>query len=351
MSVKNTGAPHPSASHRSSRALALGASIALLVAACGGDAPAPADAAVDAAAAPAAEPAPTPETAVSAEVAALGADELRERARTAYAESRLYAPAGDNAMEYNLALRDKQPTDAGVSSALTDLMPMAVIATEQSRDREDFAEALRLQALIEKADARHPALPRLKASIAAAQQDVTRRAEEQQLTAAEEAARQVELAAERATQQQQQQQQAAQQLAAQQQAETQAAAQRETEQRAAAARAAEEQAAAARAAQQAAQAPPPAPRPAPAAANTELRAISTPAPSYPPEALRSGQSGEVQVEFTVNPDGSVASARVVRASPPRVFDREAVSAVRRWRFEPVAAPVTTRRTIGFSPGG
>ncbi len=349
MSVKNRGALHPSAVKQWSGALALGAAIALLVSACERDEPAPADAAADPAAV--AAPAPTPASAVSAEVAALGVEQLRDRARAAYAQSKLYAPAGDNAMEYNLALRDKQPADAGVSSALTDLMPMAVIATEQSRDREDFTEAQRLQALIEKADARHPALPRLKASIAAAQEAVTRRAAEQQLTATQEAARQVELAAERATQQQQQQQQAAQQLATQQQAETQAAAQREAEQRAAAARA-EEQAAAQRAAQQAAQAAPrPAPTPAPAAANTELRAISTPAPRYPADALRTGQSGEVQVEFTVNPDGSVANARVVRSNPPRVFDREAVAAVRRWRFEPVAAPVTTRRTIGFNPGG
>ncbi|MGH8032333.1 MAG: energy transducer TonB, partial [Luteimonas sp.] len=94
----------------------------------------------------------------------------------------------------------------------------------------------------------------------------------------------------------------------------------------------------------------PAPAPAPASPGPELRAISTPAPRYPPEALRSGTAGEVQVEFTVAVDGSVSAARVVRAIPPRVFDREAVAAVRRWRFEPVAAPVTTRRSIGFNPG-
>ncbi len=40
-----------------------------------------------------------------------------------------------------------------MSSALTDLLPMTVIATEQSVDREDFAEAQRLPALLEKADA------------------------------------------------------------------------------------------------------------------------------------------------------------------------------------------------------
>ena len=49
-------------------------------------------------------------------------------------------------------------------------------------------------------------------------------------------------------------------------------------------------------------------------------------------------------------DGSVTNARVVRATPARVFDREALNAVRRWRFEPLDAPVTTRRTIGFNPG-
>uniref|UniRef100_UPI00105D27BB energy transducer TonB n=1 Tax=Cognatilysobacter segetis TaxID=2492394 RepID=UPI00105D27BB len=90
---------------------------------------------------------------------------------------------------------------------------------------------------------------------------------------------------------------------------------------------------------------------APAAAGgNELRALSTPPPAFPPEALRSAQSGEVQVEFTVSPDGSVSAARVVRANPPRVFDRAAVSAVKRWRFQPVDAPVTTRRTISFNPG-
>ncbi|TQD45706.1 energy transducer TonB, partial [Marilutibacter aestuarii] len=78
---------------------------------------------------------------------------------------------------------------------------------------------------------------------------------------------------------------------------------------------------------------------------------STPAPRFPAAAMRSRTSGEVQVEFTVGTDGSVTSARVVRSEPARVFDREAVAAVREWRFQPIANPVTTRRTIGFNPGG
>ena len=58
----------------------------------------------------------------------------------------------------------------------------------------------------------------------------------------------------------------------------------------------------------------------------------------------------MQVEFTVGTDGSVSDVRVVKATPPRVFDREAITAVRRWRFQPVSAPITTRRTIAFNPG-
>ncbi|MDX1550621.1 MAG: energy transducer TonB, partial [Lysobacter spongiicola] len=158
--------------------LALAAGLAL--SACGGDDGAP-DAGTPGAtpsAVPAAsEPVPTPETAVADSVNALGADELREAARAAYAENRLYAPAGDNAVEYYLALRDKSEGDASISSALTDLLPMTVIATEQSIAREDFSEARRLAALLEKAEPSHPALSRLKSNIDARQQAAEERAE------------------------------------------------------------------------------------------------------------------------------------------------------------------------------
>ena len=303
----------------------------------------------DEAAAPAATTAATPAAtppppAVSAQVQAMDADALREAATKALRENRIYAPGGDNAMEYYLALRDKLPNDPGVTSALTDLLPYTVIAAEQSVAREEFPEAQRLAAIIEKADPKQPALPRLQQSITTAQQAVAQRAvtdeaaktkatedaklkEQQRLTQQAEQQRATEAAA---AQQLAQQQEAARAEAARQESERQAAAQRE---------AAERQAAAARAA-------------APAAAPSQaLRAVSTPAPRYPTEALRSGTQGEVLVEITVGTDGSVTNARVVRATPARVFDREALNAVRRWRFEPVDAPVTTRRTIGFSPGG
>ncbi|MFC0676458.1 energy transducer TonB [Lysobacter korlensis] len=329
-------------------ALALGVALA----GCGSDEAAP----TATQAAGKAAPVVTAENAVSAQVAAMTPEQLREAASTAYRENRLYAPGGNNAVEYYLALRDKQPGDAAVSSALTDLLPMTVIAIEQSVSRDDFAEAQRLSALLEKADPQHPALGRLKTSIVTQQATAAKRAEEQKLSAEQEALKQAEVEKQRIADQQRQQQEAARQLATQQasQSQQQAADRRAAEQRAAEQqqaadqRAAEQRAAEQRAAEQrTAQARTAAAQPA---ASTELRALSTPAPRFPSEALRSGQSGEVQVEFTVAPDGSVLDARVVRANPPRVFDREAVNAVKRWRFQPVDAPVTTRRTISFKPG-
>jgi protein TonB len=290
-----------------------------------------------------------PVAAVSAQVAAMSVDQLRAAASSAVREQRLYAPPGNNAMEYYLALRDKAPSDAAIASALTDLLPYALIATEQSISREDFTEAQRLYALMDKADPKAPALPRLKQSIADGQAALAKRTADAATKSEEDAKRQADLQKQRLADQQKAQETAAKQLAAQQAADQQAAAQRAADERAAAQRAASQRAATPPPAAQPAATP--AQQPAAATASNELRPISTPAPKYPPEAYRAGTQGEVQVEFTVGTDGSVSNARVVRATPPRVFDREALSAVKRWRFQPVGSPVTTRRTIGFNPGG
>lgn len=317
----------------------------LVLAACG-KSPAPEQAAP----ATTAAPAPTPATAVSSQVAAMTPDQLRDAASKAYSENRLYAPAGDNAVEYYLALRDKSPADAAVASALTDLLPMTVIAVEQSVNRDDFSEAKRLSALLEKADPQHPALARLKASIAAQEATAAQRA--QALTAEEAAKQQKEVEDKRLADQKKQQEDAAKKLAAKETADK-AAADKAAADKAAADKvaadkaAAAEKAAATRTTEQrnttttAASAP----------SASDLRPISMPAPKFPPEALRAGQSGSVLVEYTVGTDGTVTAARVVRSNPARLFDREAVNAVRRWRFQPVAAPVTTRREISFNPQG
>lgn len=57
-------------------------------------------------------------------------------------------------------------------------------------------------------------------------------------------------------------------------------------------------------------------------------------PEFPPAARRMGVGGSVVVRFLVKADGSVGEASVVRAEPSGVFERNALEAVGKWRFEP-----------------
>ncbi len=335
---------------------ALGTVLASGIVACKKD-----DAATTAGQTPAEAAATPPPAAVSSAVAAMSPEQLRDAAQKALADTRMYAPAGDNAMEYYLALRDKSASDPGVSSALTDLQPYAVMATEQAIARKDFPEAKRLYALLEKTDNAAPALPRLMNSISEGEKAAaTAAANAPALTEAEKA-KEAELNKKRLEEQKKLQEQAAKELAAKQAADkvraeqqsaanavaARAAADKAAADKAAADKAAADKAAADRAAAQRAQAAQPAARPSSGGSN-ELVVVSAPSPRYPAAARRTNQGGTVQVEFTVEPDGSVSSARVVD-STSRLFDRDAVNAVKKWRFKPISSAQTTRRTINFQP--
>lgn len=57
-------------------------------------------------------------------------------------------------------------------------------------------------------------------------------------------------------------------------------------------------------------------------------------PQWPREALLEGKEGWVLVEFTILKDGSVADPRVVEAEPRRLFDRNTIRAILKWKFKP-----------------
>lgn len=57
-------------------------------------------------------------------------------------------------------------------------------------------------------------------------------------------------------------------------------------------------------------------------------------PMYPREAAIAGIEGWVKVEFTITETGTVKDPRIVEAQPPRVFNREAVRAILKWKFKP-----------------
>ncbi|HUR40725.1 MAG TPA: energy transducer TonB [Verrucomicrobiae bacterium] len=57
-------------------------------------------------------------------------------------------------------------------------------------------------------------------------------------------------------------------------------------------------------------------------------------PQYPRQALRDGISGWVDFEVIVNADGTVKSARPVKAQPRGVFETAAMQAILKWKFKP-----------------
>ena len=57
-------------------------------------------------------------------------------------------------------------------------------------------------------------------------------------------------------------------------------------------------------------------------------------PEYPPRARQQGIEGYVDVEFTISPAGTVQDPRVIGSQPAMVFDGAALTAIRRWRYNP-----------------
>jgi TonB family protein len=75
-------------------------------------------------------------------------------------------------------------------------------------------------------------------------------------------------------------------------------------------------------------------------------------PEFPSKALSQHLSGAVTVEYTVDASGDPRDVRVVEATPPGVFDKAAVAAVKRWHYDPVLAngapvEVPVRTSIRF----
>ncbi|HEX9708066.1 MAG TPA: energy transducer TonB [Steroidobacteraceae bacterium] len=86
-------------------------------------------------------------------------------------------------------------------------------------------------------------------------------------------------------------------------------------------------------------------RPAAAAANAtnaptrilpenQMRRTFFIAPAYPARARERDTEGWVDLEFTVTKDGTTRDPSVRAAEPAGVFDRVAMDAVKRWRYEP-----------------
>lgn len=75
-------------------------------------------------------------------------------------------------------------------------------------------------------------------------------------------------------------------------------------------------------------------------------------PMYPRDAAMKGIEGWVKVEFIITAIGTVKDPRVVDSDPPRIFNREALRAILKWKFKPrvvdgVAVDRPAIQIIGF----
>ena len=86
---------------------------------------------------------------------------------------------------------------------------------------------------------------------------------------------------------------------------------------------------------------------------SKLKRIRKVDPEYPERALAQRIAGSVTLEFTVSTEGEPRDIRVVSAEPAGTFDRAALAAVKRWRYEPliidnVPQEVPARTVIRFA---
>lgn len=249
----------------------------------------------------------------SANVQSMSLNQLLEQARKAMNDQRYLAPAGNNAFEYYLRVLEKQPGNQVAADALRETFPFAATAAEQAINQRDFNDAQRQIELLAKADPSNYTLTILRSKLDA-QRKLLDKEQQQALDQQKQlAARQAEAS-----------RLAAEAVAAKQRADQAAAAQQ-----------AAQQAAARQAVQVAATEPArPAASPRPAANSSDPVLLQQVNPRYPVSAMRASQEGWVELEFVVDAEGTVDDVKVLNSQPRHVFDRAAIDAVSRWRFQP-----------------
>lgn len=239
--------------------------------------------------------------------------ELLSSASAAFSQDRLVAPESDNAIEYYLAVLDLEKDNVQATQGLVDLFPLGVSIAEKEIASRNVDEANRIIGLLDASSPGSYTVQKLKSRLAAQQSQIQR--EEERRLAAEQAQSAAQARATAA--------QTEPASTATQPASTASTSTRET-------RPAVSEPEPAPAA-----APPPSAAPTrPVGETRDAKVVRQVQPGYPQLAYRRRLTGWVEIRFNVGTDGRVSNVEVIRADPPRMFDREAIRAVEQWMFEP-----------------
>jgi len=71
-----------------------------------------------------------------------------------------------------------------------------------------------------------------------------------------------------------------------------------------------------------------------AAADSDIIPLVRVNPQYPERAKQRGLEGWVEIEFTITAAGTVKNPRVINYHPSTVFNRAALRAIRKWKYNP-----------------
>jgi protein TonB len=87
----------------------------------------------------------------------------------------------------------------------------------------------------------------------------------------------------------------------------------------------------------------------------EAKLIHRVAPDYPSAAKRDGIAGSVDLEVTISSSGVVEDVSVVSATPLDMFEKSAVAAVRKWKYDPrfvdgLPTEARVKVHLDFGPG-
>nr|WP_275658383.1 energy transducer TonB [Vibrio sp. Isolate25] len=68
--------------------------------------------------------------------------------------------------------------------------------------------------------------------------------------------------------------------------------------------------------------------------NQEAMPLYRVEPKYPTKAMKRQVEGYVVLKFTIDPTGRPTDIEVVEASPKRMFERNAIQALKKWKYQP-----------------
>ena len=296
---------------------------------------------------------PTATSPAPAVAPAQTAREILTLANTAFRESRIVAPAGDNALEYTWRALQVEPDNAGAMEILVDLTPIAASAVEAEIAAGRLPEAARIMNLLSKANPD-------SFTVKSLQQRLQRT---QALAAVVPTPTPLPPPVPRSTEPVVQTVDRTDAPSRTSQPASDPPASTARNAAAATAAPASDRQNPAKSETPVAQAAEPASTPAAAsvpkaAATASTGSTSEPipiqksAPEYPAAARKRRTEGWVELQFMVGVNGTPSQIEVVRAEPSGMFDRAAIRAVSRWKFKPAqrdgsSVEAMARTTISF----